>query len=338
MDKRVILVLIVSISAIWTSCQNAVKDVDLSGIEVQLNVKRFEKELFSADSVITPAQLASLRSEYGEFTDIFLMNMIRLPDGNDTSLAAGLTSFIRDAEVRDVAAKTDSLYSDISDITADLISFMKHYKYYYPEKQVPQIITYVSAFNYAVITTDSAIGIGLDMFLGPEMPYYAQMGMPKYMFRNFKRAYIVPSVARAVFQSEYEQAMVKEELLSQMLYEGKQLYFTKLMNPEMHDSLVTGYSNAELEWCKANETQIWSYFIEQKLLFNTDPTAYAKYVKEGPGTNGFPEGAPGKIGAWVGWQIINAYMDQHRNTSLTDLLNQKDAQSLLEQSAYKPQK
>lgn len=338
MDKRFIVLLLVSISAFWAGCNNAVKDVDLTGIEIHLDVKRFEKELFTSDTVITPAKLAVLRSEYGDFADIFFMNMIRLPNGNDSSLAAGLTSFIRDADVRDVAAKTDSLYSDISDITAALTSFLKHYKYYYPDKQVPQIITYVSAFNYAVITTDSAIGIGLDMFLGPELPYYAQMGMPKYMFRNFKRAYIVPSVARAVFQSEYEQSMVKEELLSQMLYEGKQLYFTKLMNPEIHDSLITGYSNAELEWCKANETQIWSYFIEQKLLFNTDPLTYARYVKEGPGTSGFPDGAPGKIGAWVGWQIINAYMDQHANTTLTDLLNQKDAQLILEQSAYKPQK
>ena len=338
MDKRLVVALLVSISSIWAGCNTAVKDVDLSGIEVQLQVSRFEKDLFSGDSVITQDKLASLRSKYGEFTDIFLLNMIRLPKGNDSLLAAGLTSFIRDGDVREVAAKTDSAYSDISGITASLTSFLRHYKYYYPEKQIPQIITYVSAFNYAVITTDSAIGIGLDMFLGPDVPYYAQMGMPKFMFRNFKREYIVPSVARAVFQSEYEQAMVKEELLSQMLYEGKQLYFTKLMNPEMHDSLITGYTNAELEWCKANEKQIWSYFIEQKLLFNTDPATYAKYVKEGPGTSGFPDGAPGKIGAWVGWQIINAFMDQNRNTSLTELMNQKDAQLLLEQSAYKPQK
>ncbi|HMT30846.1 MAG TPA: hypothetical protein PKD91_16365, partial [Bacteroidia bacterium] len=233
---------------------------------------------------------------------------------------------------------TDSAYKSVDDINSGMELFLKHHKYYFPDKALPSVVTYISAFNYAVITTDSVIGIGLDMFLGPQIEYYPRLGVPRYLFTKFSREYIVPSAIKAWFQSDYDQGAVKNELLSQMVYQGKLLYYIQAMAPDLADTLRTGYTAEQLKWCEANEANIWSFFIENKLLFNSDPAEFSKFVNDGPATNGFPKEAPGKIGAWVGLKIVNAYMKNNDKISLQELLLEKDAQKILEDSKYKPKK
>jgi len=338
MKKKGIYYFLGVVLALVSSCGNNSHDVDLEGIEVSFDVDRFEKDLFSKGTEITTTDIESLRKKYGSFADIFFFNMIRLPEGTDSSVAAGLNMFVNDAEIRDVARLSDSVFTDVSEIKEGIDGFYRHHKYYFPERHLPGVVTYISAFNYAVITTDSVIGIGLDMFLGPTINYYPRMGIPKYMFSRFSREYIVPSVVKAWFQSDYDISMVKNELLSQMIYQGKQLYYMKAMLPEMHDSLLTGFTGEQLKWCEGNETEMWSFFIENKLLFSTDQAAYSKYINDGPTTNGFPKESPAKIGAWIGWRIVNTYMQKSKNINLTDLLRERDAQKILEVSGYKPEK
>lgn len=148
---------------------------------MSFDVDRFEKNLFSNGTEITTTDVESLRKKYGSFADIFFFNMIRLPEGTHSSVAAGLNMFVNDAEIRDVARLSDSVFTDVSEIKEGIDGFYRHHKYYFPERHLPGVVTYISAFNYAVITTDSVIGIGLDMFLGPTINYYPRMGIPKYM-------------------------------------------------------------------------------------------------------------------------------------------------------------
>jgi hypothetical protein len=49
-----------------------------------------------------------------------------------------------------------------------------------------------------------------------------------------------------------------------------------------------------------------------------------------------PKESPGKVGAWLGWQIINAYMKENPNTTLHQLIDLKDGQKILTSSKYKP--
>jgi len=330
--------LFVFVGMLAISCNNNTNDVDVSGIQVDATIHRFEQDLFKSFEATSSIPVMTLRKQYGEFFDVFAHRIISIPEGPDTMLASNLKMFVTDAEVKDVFRQTDSAFKNVDEIRDGMQDFLKRLSFHYPDKPVPGIVTYISAFNYAVITTDSVIGIGLDMFLGPENVYYPRLGIPKYMFSRFRKEYIVPSAIKAWFQSEYDGSNVKNEFLSQMIYQGKQLYFMKSMAPGMEDTLLTGYTASQLEWCKQNEASIWSFFIENKLLFNTDPSLFAKFINEGPSTSGFPGEAPGKIGAWIGWQIVNDYASQNKELQLHTLMQEQDAQKILEQSGYKPQK
>lgn len=338
MSQALKIIIIGSISLLLVACNRDPLAVNTDNIELSVTTQRFEQDLFKGSYAGEMERTLALRNKYGTFFDLFVFKILNIPDEGDSISAANLTKFVTDGEMNDILRLTDSVYTTITDINSGMESFLKHHKYYFPERPVPGVVTYISAFNYAVVTTDSVIGIGLDMFLGPEVEYYARLGIPKYLFDKFSKEYIVPSAIKAWYQSDYDVSEVKNEFLSQMIYQGKMMYYINAMAPDVHDTLRTGYSDSQLKWCEENEGNIWSFFIENKLLFNTDPSEYAKYVNDGPATNGFPKEAPGRIGVWLGWQIVKEYMKKNSDVTLPELLSEKDAQKILEESGYKPKK
>ncbi|MBL0343373.1 MAG: hypothetical protein IPP71_22435 [Bacteroidetes bacterium] len=338
MRKLLKITIFILTSVVYSSCQREKLDVNVDDIKISTTIKRFEKDLFEGPTTDELEKFELLKKNYGDFLNVFAFKILNIPEQSDSVTASNLSKFVSDHEVSDIYRLTDSVYKSTDEIDLGMESFFRHHKYYFPEKPIPSVVTYISAFNYAVITTDSVIGIGLDMFLGSNIAYYPRLGIPRYLFEKFRKEYIVPSAIKAWFQSDYDVSEVKNELLSQMVYQGKLLYYMNAMAPEMDDTLRTGYTEQQLKWCESNEASIWSFFIENKMLFNTDPSQYSKFVNEGPATNGFPKEAPGKIGTWVGGQIVKAYMNKNSDATLKDLLKEKDAQKILEISGYKPQK
>ncbi|MDF1518362.1 MAG: gliding motility lipoprotein GldB, partial [Lutibacter sp.] len=47
--------------------------------------------------------------------------------------------------------------------------------------------------------------------------------------------------------------------------------------------------------------------------------------------------SPGRIGVWLGWQIVSAYMTNNNDVTLQQLL-QTDAEEIFNKSKYKPKK
>ncbi len=338
MSQAFKIIIIGSISLLIMACNRNKLEVNTDEIDVTVTTQRFEQDLFKGTYANELERVQSLRKKYGTFFDLFAFKMLNIPEESDSVTASNLTKFVTDQEVTDVFRLTDSVFTNTIEINSEMESFLKHHKHYFPDQPIPSVVTFISAFNYAVITTDSVIGIGLDMFLGSEVQYYPRMGIPKYLFNNFSKEYIVPSAIKAWYQSDYDGSEVKNEFLSQMIYQGKMMYYINAMAPDLHDSLRTGFSGSQLKWCDENEGNIWSFFIENKLLFNTNPSEYAKFVNEGPSTNGFPQEAPGRIGVWMGWQIVKEYMKKNSDATLQSLLEEKDAQKILELSGYKPKK
>ncbi|MEP7168272.1 MAG: hypothetical protein ABI855_02780, partial [Bacteroidota bacterium] len=332
--------LLLTIVLLITSCGHERKiGVDVSKISISQPFKRFDKELFSFGDPVNSENVKQLRMKYGSFFDLYCSRIIRIHNNDDALTAKELTQFVSDNDVKEIHRKTDSLYSNLKDVQEDLLNVFKHYSYYFPNKPVPEIVTYISAFNYQVITADSILGIGLDMYLGENCAdIYASISIPKYMFRRFTRNYIVNDCIKGWFQSECDPDSVKSELLSQMIYQGKLLYYTDALAPEMSDTIKTGYTKEQLEWCLKNESNVWAFFIEQKLLYSTVLQEYIKYIDDGPTTNGLPKESPAKIGAWLGWQIVKMYMNNNPDITLEQLLKEKDAQKILNNSNYKPKK
>ena len=125
-------------------------------------------------------------------------------------------------------------------------------------------------------------------------------------------------------------------MLDVMIFNGKQLYILDQLLPNTPDSIKFGYTATQTKWCKDNESGIWSSFLKNNVLYETNFKKIAKLVTPSPNSPGMPPEAPGETGNYIGWQIIKQYMKRNPNTSLQQLLGMRDAQMILDKSKYKP--
>lgn len=316
-----------------SSCSPDKKNVDVSQVDVKIETERFENDLAE-----NSGNIFLLQHKYGSFFDLFTYQLLKLGTPDTILLKTRLNDFVHDPDITNIFADTKKTYNDFSELNGQFTNAFRHYKYYFPEKNIPRVITYISGFNYAVISADSMLGIGLDMYLGSDSKYYPSLQMPEYKIRKMRREYIVVDAMRGWGQSEYEPDPARTDLISQMINLGKEQYFLDMMLPEISDTIKFGYAKKQLDWCIASEKSIWSFFIEHKLLFSSEASQIGKFINDGPSTNGFPKESPGNIGAWIGYKIVKAYMDKHSGISLAQLMTEKDSQKIFRDSGYKPAK
>jgi hypothetical protein len=125
--------------------------------------------------------------------------------------------------------------------------------------------------------------------------------------------------------------------LADMIAYGKAYYFTKQMLPCTPDSILIGYTRQEMKGSREFENLIWSRFVEDQVIYSTSHLIKQKYIAERPKTVEVGEECPGRIGTWVGWQIVKKYMDTHPDVKLPELMNKQNAPQLFKESGYRPQ-
>jgi len=321
----------------FSSCKS--HKPDISNIKVDLQVKRFEKDLFSLNSAKKETGIQNMISKYRDFF-FFYFNDYRLWQMQNDSAVAWKDSVIAFAQDEVLLALQDSVekkYTDFSFYKEQLTLSLRYFKYYFPEIVIPEVITVINspargAFTYG----DSTLCIALDDYMGPEFSYYKFQDVPNYLLWRFRPEYIVPNSLQVLETHNFPFDPTGKKLLDAMIYNGKLTYLKSRFMPGAPDSLITNFRGKDLKWCVDNEKEIWKFFIDKNLLYSQDPLEYLKYVNDGPNTSGMPTDAPGNVGTWVGWRIVSKYMKQHKEISPAQLMQEADAQKILTDSKYKP--
>lgn len=313
---------------------------DISHIDVHLRLDRFEQDLFAIDTVQFEAGLAKLAHKYDGFFDCFINDIIRISSlpGSD-SLPLKMKRLLQIGGFRASYDSVETEFVDIEFLKNGLEKAFRYQQYYFPEINVPRVVTFVSEFAYGItLCNDSTIGIGLDLFLGSDCPIYPSLYIPQYVIEKLEADYIVPTVIKSWLTAEFGKDPGSVNLLAGMVERGKLLYATKMMLPDAGDATIVGYTEPQLTWCLNNEGEIWAYFKGEHALYETSMQKNYPYLNEGPTTMGMPPESPGNIGSWVGWRIVDAYMEKNDEISLADLMRETNAQKILELSGYKPKR
>jgi gliding motility-associated lipoprotein GldB len=297
--------------------------------DLTLNITRLENDFFK---VKTYEEFKYLFEEHPEFTREYLqMDLYPSPD----SLAAELLAVHQDSSMQVLFDSVEYVYRDFSDIEKELETAFKAIKYYFPEFQVPKVYTFVSGFNSDLVVTDELIVIGLDYFLPPSHAF--QPELPRYMAERYDRPYIVPMIVMAISARFNKTNPADNTLLAEMIYYGKTYHFTKAILPCTSDQYIIGYTPEAITESFDNEELIWSHFVENELLYETNPFEIRKYIGEAPFTDAISTKAPGRLGRWLGWNIVDDYQF-NQGVDLPTLMAEPDAEKIFSQSGYRPRK
>jgi hypothetical protein len=226
-------------------------------------------------------------------------------------------------------------FGDGSELRKEFLAAFKNIKYYYPEFVPPKVQTMISGLETDLIVSDSLVVVGLDYFLGEGASY--KPNMYEYMLRRYNKDFVVPSVVLlyGIADGFNKTSLNDNTVLSDMIAYGKAYAFTKQMLPCTPDSILIGYSKNEIDGAVFNETKIWKKMIEDQVLFSTGHVIKQKYIAERPKTTEISPQCPGRIGMWVGWQIVNKYLEE-TNKKLPDLMREADPQKIFNESKYRP--
>lgn len=331
-----------ALALLVSSCSDNKKTPDVSKIKVQLESRRLDRDLLALDTNRLAEGLTALEARYPDFLNFYLDTLMGFDIKgrySDTAggVREGLKVFLSHKDYRGLFDTVAAHFPDTKNIEQELSKGFSYMKYYFPDYQVPKIVYFTSGLNsYSAITYGDIAGIGLDMYLGPEYPFYASVGIAAYLTRRLKPEYIPVDVFKVIYRDDHPFTMDDRTLLDMMIQHGKEQYFLEQVLPFTDDTLRLGYTAAQLEWCRANEAQVYNYFVKDNMLFDTRLQKVARYVNDGPGSTGMPAESPGNVGAFIGWQIVHSYMKEHPDVTLPQLLRDQDAQRFLQESKYKP--
>jgi gliding motility-associated lipoprotein GldB len=306
---------------LFWSCDNKTKiEKTIEETPVEVKVERFDKIFFETP----PKDLAKVKKQFPYFFS---------PQINDTVWINKMQAPIW----REVYAEVQKKYSNIEGVKNEFETLFKHIKYYFPETKKPKVITLISDMdpNNKAIYADSLVIISLELYLGKDHKFYQ---FPKYIKQNFEEKQIMPDVVSSFSVGKIAPPTDKN-LLSRMIYFGKQLYLKDILLPEYTDADKIGYTPEQNVWCQENENYIWRYFIERQLLFSDEQKLSSRFIDPAPFSKFYLEidnDSPGQVGCWIGWQIVRSYMTNN-DVTVAQLLK-TDAKEIFEKSKYKPKK
>ena len=327
------------VAAAATSCKKSHYKVNTSSIKVNIKIKRLEKDLFTLNPDEIIPKVPSLKKKYDGFLQLFSL-VINTGDINESSFGDLLLRYCSDKQNNDVFALTMKRYPDIKSIEEGLQEAFSHYLYYFPEKSVPAVFTCITGFNNSIITGDSLLGIGLDRYLGTDCDYYPRLNIYKYIAARMTPENIVPDCLYGWGASEWDFSTLNypaDNVLAEIVHNGKLKYFEKCMLPETSDEIIFGFTPGQMKFCRNNESQMWQYLVENNLLFSSDQFTIRKLTGEAPFTSYFTKESPGRAAVWMGFRIVESYMMRNSGIKIDEMIKNTDVQGILEKAKYSPQ-
>ncbi len=330
-----------SLILIISSCKSGDGSPDVSHIDVKIQVNRIDQNSFN---ISNKEDFDRLISRYSSFFNIYLDNVLNLIPDTDSSFYDSFTGVMSDSLMQDIHKKTSTRYEDMADIESDLKRMYQYLFYYFPDRvEIPNIYTFIADFAYQIFIFDDngqdGIGIGLDMFLTPEVNYKMinpdNTNFSDYITRSWNQDHIIGKVAQ-MHVNDLAGDSPGQRMIDQMVHNGKVLYITKNILPFVHDTIIHEFTLDQWVWCQNNQFEMWQFFLENKLFYETNLKKISKYIFPAPTSLDMPPTSPGRTANFIGFKIVESYMKQHPETTLQDLIAITDSQLLMEKSKYKP--
>jgi hypothetical protein len=234
----------------------------------------------------------------------------------DSTVVSKLVGYKNNPYIKRLEKRIASNFNNLPERHKKIVDGFKHIQVHLPKAKMPKEIIYTNSnFASSAFCTEHEITIGLERYLGKNTDVIKEL--PSNQFYDW--------IKEAMDQRYLERDAVCAWLLTHVIEEketannietainwGKILYLTEAAFPEASKDIIIRYSAEDYQWALDNERAFWDFLIQQKLLFSTNESDKANLFSEAPFTAGLPmKEAPDRLGQFLGWRIIQSYMEQN---------------------------
>lgn len=189
----------------------------------------------------------------------------------------------------------------------------------------------------SILFKDSVMFIALNHYLGEDYPGYSHW--PAYMRSQKAPERLSYDMAEALVATQYPYVAVGQDatVLSRLLYEGVITYAKMQLVEDADLKAALGYDENELKWLDENEAALWRDVVAKRLLYDTSTSTAEKLVAPSPQVRELQPAAPGRVGRYLGYRIVEAYVKNHSDVALRDMLSPEfyASPSVLAESGYR---
>lgn len=315
--------------ALLSGCSGGLPHPDTSSVHVELTTQPFYRHL-------TTLPPSDLRQAYGDYFDAFCQRELRIGRPGEPGFEQRLAQFVQCPENSEVLPACDSAFQRLR-IDAEATDAFDCFRALFPTDPAPtKLLCHFCGFNDRILVDSSYVSFAIEHYLGPDCRFYAWLDMPQYARQNKTPDAIVPDLVKAWLYANHPEQSQRDDILSALLYQGRVLYAAHRCLPDRPLEDILALTGEQLHWCQVNEARMWACLAERKLLYSTDMLDRAKIVNEAPFTSFFGNASPGRAATYCAYQIARRYAERHPKRPLPDLLDDPDAQAILQGSQYNP--
>ncbi len=313
------------LSVLLLSCSHDPFDVDTSKVKIDISYIDMDKAFRTADSSSLVKQVNSYKNEIRDVYEYEFGHCLNIGDVSDSNVYSAISTFLEDAYIHRLEADIAQQFDDKSAIETKINDGFKYLKAHFPKEKYPTHIVYLnSLFRSSAASFENDIAIGLEQYLGPDAAVIKELPTNEY-YQWYKDGMEAKYLERDVLASWISANHMKElqsgSLAESMIWWGKVLYFVEASFPKAEKDVIIRYSKSDYKWAIENEASFWQYLVDQKLLFLMDERTKANMLQEGPFTPGLPEKGPDRLGQFLGWRMVQQYMENHSDLPLSELKN-----------------
>ncbi len=257
---------------------------------------------------------------------------------NERRLHKSFLSMLSNEEIHKLVETTHLEFGDFTTLEFEFNDAFKRFKYYDSSFVAPEVNTLVSGFgSFDCNLSGDLLIVGLEYFLNDKTKYY-DFEIPNYALTHYKQENILPKSIQLLQDRINAFDPLDQTLLSQMVYYGKADYFATIILPNSPERVILEYTPEEMEKIKQQQEIIYSHFVNNKLFYQEGQEVIARYVNLRPSVAEIGNECPGRIGRWLGYQIVKKYMKDYPDVTLMQLMADTDAKKIFAKAKYKPSK
>ena len=298
----------------------------------EFSIIRFDNQIYQYLTQNEPND--GLLQNERDFLDEYGEKVIGVGRSDSVGFYERLQAFFSEPTLMGLYQDEQAQFTDISEINNELSQAMEKLFEAFPDLKKPRIYMHFSGLNQNVIVTDEILSLSADKYLGTDYPLY-QRFFYDYQRQQMSPDRIVPDYLLGFLMANFPFEGREDVLLDRMLYEGKLRYILSCFLPNRNAWEWVGYNEAQYTWSVENQSKIWKKILENRHLYTPDFIITSQYLNEAPYTAPLTPESPCRIGIWLGFRIISAYMKLHPDVSLPELIEKTDYQELLKLSKFK---